>query len=262
MDGYSERQIRQFLKRIWNGEIDEENLPQDLYFAIGKYLEGALFKGFGGGFGDFEGKDLELLTELHENIWMFSAAKTYQQVVDIRNLMFDKDGSKVDIEVFNKLGRESYDNWNDNYGRTEYVTTEGMADQAITWQQIEEDADILPMLEFDTNGSPCAECAPFHGFCAPVKDPIWSWLAPLLHFHCECILRQYDESKKASPPARYNKMVSLKDSNVPKLFQMNPGQDHVIFKDQGEGKHPYFDVVPKDKELAANNFNLPIPKSK
>jgi hypothetical protein len=39
------------------------------------------------------------------------------------------------------------------------------------------------------------------------------------------------------------------------IFKMNVGLDKVVFSD----KHPYFDVEPKDKKFARNNFDLPIP---
>jgi hypothetical protein len=50
----------------------------------------------------------------------------------------------------------------------------------------------------------------------------------------------------------------VKPNDVPAEFMMNSGKDGYIFKEKGEGKHPYFDVAPGDKELAKRNFNLPI----
>lgn len=256
MKGYSNKQIEKLLEDIYSGEVDEYDLPEDLYLAIGKYLEKGLFKGFGGKLEDFEGKDLELLTELRENIWMFSAAKTFQQVKDIRDSMFDAKGDTRPWKDFRDDGREKYDKWNDDWGRSEWNTAIGQGQMAIRWQQIEGSKDVFPIIVFSTNGSPCAECAPFEGFAAPVDDPIWDWLVPLLHFNCMCILIQQEKVYALSE--NYDEVKSLRET-VPDVFQMNPGKDKVVFKTEGKGQHPYFDVAPKDKEFAENNFGLPMP---
>lgn len=41
------------------------------------------------------------------------------------------------------------------------------------------------------------------------------------------------------------------------IFKMNVGVDKYVFSPE----HPYFDVAPKDKKYAENNFDLPIPKT-
>lgn len=256
MEGYSEKQIEKLLEDIYSGDVTEYDLPEDLYMAIGRYLEKGLYKGFGGDLDAFEGKDLDLLTELRTNIWMFSAAKTFQQVQDIRDSMFDDKGNARPWIDFRNDGREKYEKWNDDYGRTEWNTAIGQAQTAAHWNNIEKQKDTLPILTFSTNGSPCAECAPFEGFTAPVGDPIWNWLVPLLHFNCMCILIQQEEDYPVS--TNYDEIAAYK-STVPDVFQMNPAKDKVIFKDEGEGKHPYFSVAPKDKEFAEENYGLPIP---
>jgi hypothetical protein len=50
------------------------------------------------------------------------------------------------------------------------------------------------------------------------------------------------------------------EPNMQELFMMNPGKEKLIFKETGKGKHPYFNISPKYKSYAQNNFNLPIPE--
>ncbi len=252
---YSDALIEDLLKGIYSGEITEYEIPKNLYTAIAEYLKKGLYEGFGGSLSSFSGKDLELLTELRENIYMFSAAKSFQEIKEIGSLMFDEKGDRVTLSEFNKAGRETFDIWNDAYGATEYNTAVGQAQMASKWNEIERNKDLLPILVFDTNGKACEECAPYEGFSAPVDDPIWSWLAPLIHFNCQCVLRQEEKDFPLSDKEEYDRVEGLKDT-VPAEFQMNPGKDKVIFSDE----HPYFDVAAKDREFASNNFNLPIPE--
>jgi hypothetical protein len=252
---YSDKQIQDLLDGIREGSITEYDLPDDLYEAIGNYLQKGLFQGFGGKLDDFSGKDYELLSQLQDNVWMFSAAKTYQEVLDIRGYLYDADGNLRSVREFNELGRAAFSNWNDNYGRTEYETAIGQAQSAVGWNQIQEQKDVLPTLVFDTQGNACPECAPYDGFAAPVDDPVWDWLTPLLHFNCMCILRQEDENYPLSDKKEYDATVARKD-NVPEAFQMNPGKDGYVFSPS----HPYFEVSKGDKDFAKENFGLAMPE--
>ena len=47
----------------------------------------------------------------------------------------------------------------------------------------------------------------------------------------------------------------VKPNDVPDEFLINTGQQRLIYND----KHPYYEVMPRDINLASMNFNLPIP---
>ena len=149
---YTQQQIDELLKGLHDGSIDEYSIPESLYNATADYLLKALYDGFGGDLTDFEGKDWELLNELRENVYMFSAAKSFQQLRDIGSLMFDEDGNRISINEFSKLGEQKFDKWNDAYGRTEYNTAVASAQTAVKWQGIERDKDLLGVLEYVTVG--------------------------------------------------------------------------------------------------------------
>ena len=251
---YSETQITKLLEGIHSGEITEYDIPNDLYYATADYLLHGLYTGFGGTLDDFEGKDWELLNNLRENVYMFSAAKNFQELKDIQGLMFDDKGERISMNEFSKLGAQRFETWNDAWGRTEYGTAVGQAQMASKWEEVERNADLLPIAVFDTKGNPCPECAPFNNFAAPVSDPIWGWLTPLLHFNCECVIRT---EEKGYPLSDRKVAEDLKDT-VPKMFQMNPAKDGYIFSDE----HPYFQVEKKDREFAKENFGKEIPEVK
>lgn len=248
---YTNEQVKKFLDGVYNGTIAVDELPLDLYTAIANYLKEGVYKGFvHNSLSDFVGtKDYALVVELRENIYMFSAAKTYQQTKDISSLLLDGDRVRS-REEFNKLGRETFDTWNNDWGKSEYNTAIASASMANKWQDIEANKDILPYLRYSTIGDACDICAPLNGMIAPVDDKRWSTVYPPNHFNCFCVVLQ-EESGRTTPKSVSDESAS----HMSDVFKMNSGKDKVIFSDD----HPYFQVAPKDKDYAANNFNLPIP---
>ena len=78
---YSDEQLKKLIEDIYSGKISQYDIPNDLYEATSKFLLKGLYKGFGGALTDFSGKDLELLNELRENVYMFSAAKNFTELI-------------------------------------------------------------------------------------------------------------------------------------------------------------------------------------
>jgi SPP1 gp7 family putative phage head morphogenesis protein len=253
---FTNKQIEKYIEGIYNGSITEYNLPVDLYEAIGNYFQKGLYKGFGMNLTEAVGKDLELLTQLRENTWMFSSAKTFQQTKDIAALLIDENGNRRTNKEFNDLGRAAYDNWNDNWGATEYITTVGQAQSASKWNEIEKNKKDLPMLRYSAVIDPNTSeiCAPLDGIVAPVNSSIWNTISPLNHFRCRCVLLQEEESVLET--SGNDKKVKEVEDNMQDVFKMNTGKDGYVFKKD----HPYFSVEPKDKGFAKDNFGLEIPK--
>lgn len=252
---YTDDQIIELLNGIYDGSITEYAIDKGLYEATANYLKKGLYEGFGGTIVDFVGEELSVLTEMRENIYMFSAAKSFQQIKDIRSIMFDDAGKLLPKNQFFKKAESTFEQWNDAWGRTEYNTAHGQAVMGKQWVKIESEKDILPILTFSTNNKPCDKCAPYNGFSAYVWDKVWTWLTPLLHFNCGCIVIQNEESHGVSSIKEHQKIAKLKD-NIPELFQMNPGIDKYVFDPK---TNPYFKVEKKDIEFAKSNFHLPIP---
>ena len=252
---YSDEQLSTLLDGIYSGKITEYDIPQDLYFAIADYLKSGVYHGFGGSLSEFSGKDFELLNELRENIYMFSAAKSYQQIKDIGSLMLDENGDRVSNSEFNRLGAERFDTWNSAYGRSEYNTAVAQATMAGKWNEIQENKDLLPILTYSTIGDACDICAPLDGLTAPVDDPVWNEVMPTNHFNCECTVSQHEEGTELTPDDEKEQIFDQVTKEMDDCFRMNPGKDGYIFSPD----HPYFHVEPKDREFAKSNFGLPIP---
>jgi len=105
---YTESELHELLSGIAAGTISEYAIPESLYLKIADYLKSGLYQGFGGSLADFSGVDLELLTELRENTYLFSAAKSYHELKEIRSLMFDESGNLRSNREFNKLAAQTF----------------------------------------------------------------------------------------------------------------------------------------------------------
>lgn len=253
---YTDKQVNLLIEAIFESRITTGNLPEDLYFAIADNLKAALYDGFGGSMTDFGigSTDLELLTELRENIYMFSGAKTYQQVREMGDLIADTNS----FSEFKEQALQTYGQYNETWLRAEYNTAKGQARNASQWVRIEKEKDVFPALRYSAviDDRTSDICLPLDGIILPVDDPLWDKYSPENHFNCRCFLEQMSKYDDYELTDKDKIDVDKLDDTVQDEFKMNPGKDGYIFSD----KHPYFEVAPKDKDLAENNFNLPIPK--
>jgi SPP1 gp7 family putative phage head morphogenesis protein len=252
---FTDKQIEDIIKGVYDGSLTTQKLPEDLYMAIGDYLSKAVMEGFGGDIAEFGGSDLDLFNELNENVYMFSGAKTYHEINDISLI---KDGDVKDFKSFREEALKVYDQYNVNWMEAEYKTAVGQAQNAIRWNQIQEQKNVLPFLRYsavvDENTSDI--CLPLDGIVLPVDDPFWDSYMPLNHFNCRCTVEQLDEyDAKVTDPDTVDEKTANVDEKINDVFKMNPGKDAVIFNSD----HPYFQVAKKDKAAAKENFGLPMP---
>jgi len=256
---YSDKQIESMIKGIENGTITVEDLPVDYYTAFTNYLKKAIFEGFGATLETVSQLDLPLLEELCTNAYMFGAAKTFQQTAEITSLLVDQETGEVrSSREFNKLARETYDNWNDNWGVTEYNTAIAQADSAAKWNEIEKQKDVMPVLKYSAIGDACDICQPLDGLTAVVDDPIWDSVAPTNHFNCRCLVTQETEGTELTndPESITGPVIDKMKDKGQDIFINNVGKTGEIFTKD----HPYFDVSKEYREYAKANFNLPIPE--
>lgn len=262
---YTEEQINNLIKGIYDEYVNEYNLPKKLYNETARILKKAVYKGYGGKLASFDygTPDYELLSELRDNVYMFSGAKTYTQVKEISSLMYEGN-EKLSFSDFKKKALAKYDTYNKAYLETEYVTALTSGNEAIQWQSAQEDIKLFPQLKYtailDQHTSEI--CKRLDGVVMPTNSPFWNIHTPPNHFNCRCHIEKIDkyDTEPNTNPSVVKSIIKFTDENMKGVFKMNPGKDRVVFKTKGEDKHPYFDVEPKDKGLAKKNFNLPIPE--
>lgn len=247
-------EIELYLLRVHLGIITPKSLPVNVYEAIVDVLTAGVIEGFGGDIVDFDlGSSQKIAIRLYkENTQIFSAAKTYQQVVTLTDALFDEDNKIIPFSDFKKVGLEVYEKYNVNWLQAEYQTAVLQSEGARQWLDIEEDKETFPFLQYVTIGDDRVRQAHKErdGITRPVDDAFWSTNYPPIGWRCRC-----DTLQLLKEEAKVTKKSELPDSNnVPEVFRNNPGKDGFIFSP----KHPYFKVDERHEDLKKRNFDLPI----
>lgn len=246
---FDENDFNRITNGVWIGEFTVDNLPVPTYIKTAEFLKGAVSLGFA----EYEKADELLKADLLDNIYLFSGAKTYQQVRTLTSMLADPE-LKNNFYKFKDAATPILHDYNVAYLQTEYYTSKGSARMAAYWDRIGQEADVLPLLKYQTIGD--ARVRPTHqaldNIIRPVNDSFWNDYFPPNGWRCRCTVEQLSDGDVTDlggfvPP-----------DDVPPEFMMNSGKDGYIFKEKGKGKHPYFDVAKGDKELAKRNFNLPL----
>lgn len=243
---FSEAEKNELINGVENGIYTTSHLPEWYYSKVAEYLTLSVEDGFGLVIGSSE--DSLLLQELTTNTYIFSAAKTYQQVRDMQALLVQY---KNRPDLFIKEASKVFDDYNKNWLATEFVTAKSTARSAKNWGGIDRNSNILKYLEYDTVGD--SRVRPTHaeldGITRPVDDAFWSSYYPPNGWRCRCSVKQHADVPALTPMKGFKK-----PEDVPDMFLFNAGKDKIIFSPE----HPYFDVAKGDKNLALNNFNLPL----
>lgn len=249
---FTEEEMDRYLLAVYTGAITTSRLSLPAYKKVAGKLTDGVFKGYELALSDvlYLSEDYQMLRSLRENTYVFSAAKQYQQVRAMNKLL--RTGDKVTPwNEFKKAATQIFTDYNQSYLRAEYNSAIGMSSSARQWQDFERDKAVLPYLKYVTAGDDRVRPthAELNGITRKVDDAFWNKFMPPNGWNCRCDVQQMDEGKE----------TDLQDfktpDDVPDIFQFNPGKKKIVFSP----KHPYFDVVPKDKDLARNNFNLPLP---
>jgi SPP1 gp7 family putative phage head morphogenesis protein len=252
-------------KGVYNGNINTRALPVALYQNIATKLEKAIYKGYGANIMEVEfgGVDYALLSELRENIYMFSGAKTFGLVDELQKVsaLLSKGDKVPNFKEFREQAQQIF-NTDKKYLETEYTTAIGQAQSAKQWIDIQKGKKLFPYLTYDAvlDSHTSDICKPLEGITLPVDHPFWNTHSPLNHWRCRCRFIQVDkyEDVNITPPDKVQDAAKDIDPKMQDVFKMNPGKDKVIFNKD----HPYFDVAPKDKNFAKENFGMPIPPVK
>jgi SPP1 gp7 family putative phage head morphogenesis protein len=250
------QEIEQLLRMIYSGVYTPTNLPLPLYNFLTSKLEKGLFQGFGGKLDDFvlRSPNWRMLSDLRLNIYEFSAAKTFQEVLDIQAAIVDPEGFIRPFADFKETADEMWDMYNVTHLETEYNTAINQSLSAREWSDLEESGAKKLMYQTQNDANVREEHAALDGLVYPIDDPFWNTYTPLNGWNCRCfIVEAFDEP--VSPKLTRAERAEI-NTQVPPLFRVNAGKDRLIYD---KDKHPYFDVPKQFEYLKDVNFNLPLP---
>lgn len=259
---YNDESKSHLFEAIYIGLISLSALPDKLYTQTAKVLKKSLYKGYGGTLLDFKfgSPDYNLLKELRDNIYIFSAAKTATQVEDIKSLMFEGD-QVVSLPEFKKRALKMFTTYNVGHLESEYITANTSGSSAANWNYTQQHKELFTKLKSVAivDAHTAEECKRMDGVIALVDDPIWNHNISPRHFRCRCHEERIDKYEDApvTPKSEREKVMKENEASMQDVFKMNPGKDRYVFSPE----HSYFDIGRKYKTEAKKNFGLKIPKT-
>jgi SPP1 gp7 family putative phage head morphogenesis protein len=251
---FTDDEVDAYLYGIFTGRISINALDTASYLKVAEKLTSGVYKGFGKSIleVDYTTTDYKMLASLRENVYIFSAAKEYQQVRQMTALLTDVNGIKP-YNQFKKDALAVHNDYNVNYLSAEYNSAIAQSRSASMWMDIEVNKSLYPNLTYVTVGD--GRVRPAHamldGITRPIGDIFWRKFFPINDWNCRCSTIQTDNENLTDLSTRVK--PTMKD--VPEIFRFNAGIEKRVFSE----KHPYFKVEPRDVELAKRNFNLPKP---
>lgn len=223
-----------------------------LIHTYGQRLAEGVYKGYGADPLDIDwnSTDYNVITQLENNVWQFSAAKTHTQLRDMAKALIGEDGK---IRSWNEFKREvgAISGKQLAWLRTEYDSAIGGAQMAAKWQQIQAQKDHFPFLQFDAilDGKTTKICSSLDGVIRPVDDPFWQTYYPPNHYLCRSTVRQLAEGI-VTPDEDI-----IYPEKMPDMFKVNLGERSLIFPTD----HPYYTDIPAH---VINNATLYMPEDR
>jgi len=254
----TEEQQEDLFNDVWRRVVTIISLSVLLYDDISSDLQKALFQGYGGGLNDFANNPSKrvLLDNLNRNLFRFSAAKEFQQINDMSNFILDEFGNIRPFSDFRIDAKKIFDKYNDTWLEAEFDTVVAQSQSASQWIDIQAEKGTLPLLKYQTAGDSKVrpEHAAWDNIVRPVDDSFWNTHMPPNGFNCRCIVIQtVPEDDSVSS------LSGVDTIDGDDVFALNFGKDQFLFRTNGQGPHPYFEVPGRLEGLKRNNFGLPLP---
>lgn len=225
--------IRQIYKEK---EMPREGFSTEIVKTTGKELSRAVDKGYNIIKGiDYEEIDHITRDILKRNVWKFSVAKNYNDLIRLNNLLVKEDGS---IRAWNEFKREAMFvvGASNRYLKTEYDTIIAGAMMSRKWQDIQRDKYIFPFVQFKVvqDNRTSEICSPLHNIICKVDDPFLTHYFPPNHFNCRTDVIKLREAE----PTPQKELPYI---DIPKAFLNNVGETGEIFTKD----NPYIKNTPK-----------------
>jgi len=240
-----------WLKKFYQDPENTALYDEAMIRKVAEELYAGVEKGFGKSLADidYNTPDAEMLRALRENVYIFSAYKNHQQLLEVSSKLVDEAGKLREFAAFKREATKVNQVFNQRYLRVEYNSAVAQGQMASRWMEVEATKDELPYLTVLTVGD--ANVRPAHqainGLTLPADHSYWKTHWPPFDWECRCDVIQ-SKNKKVTPD---EKIVYLQ---VPDTFKGNVGIDKKVFKD-----HPYFKEVDNDTknelEILAKKLN-------
>lgn len=228
-------------KAVHSGKMSEGMIDNAVVSFVSKSLLKGVFTGFGDDFSsvDYTTPDRKMLNDMEKNIYFFSCAKQYHEVVELNEAL--KDGDKVlTFNEFKNKAFEINEKFNVTHLNAEWQHAIGSSQMARRWLDIQEAKETHPYLRYDTIGDDRVRQShrELEGVTKPIDDSFWDAWFPPNDWNCRCDVEQLTSGKETDN----SKIVTPTD--VPDMFKVNTAKLGVVYPP----KHPIWALPKTTKE--------------
>ena len=233
--------IEKLAEDLQSGKIKATDISEDLVRQTYKDLARASAKGYGKSFYNYERNGKQKLS-LQQNIYRFSAAKTYQEQALLNSFLLDENGQRRNAAEVKKLALAMNEEFNSRHLQTEVNTFQRTNAQAEKWNKYQEQKDLYPNLQYKTAKDDRVrdDHEAVDDIIKPVEDKFWDKWYPPNGWNCRCYVVQTDKPATSGTPA----------GNPTLGFQNNPGKTG----NPVDPEHPYFIFPDKDARKIRSSF--------
>ncbi|MBA9078954.1 phage portal protein family protein [Rufibacter quisquiliarum] len=199
-------------------------------------LFSAVEDGFGKGLAGvkYNSPDYLFLKKMEQNVFIFSAFKNYQLLMDLNGLLKNEQGELRPWNSFKKEALLKHEEYNVQHLAAEYNTAVASGQGAAKWQKFQENKEYY-FLKVTTAGDNRVRGShrKFEGITLPPDHDFWKthWIP--FDWQCRCnIIRVPRAGREATD------ITALELPALPKMFSHNTGITGVVFPES----HQYFDV--------------------
>lgn len=227
--------IGRVMKQVYERKVKTGDIDEELFRKTYEELNKKAAEGWGKDDYD-DPEQAEEPQRIRDNLFKFSGAKTYQEIKEMNDALYDENGKKLSYKDFREKALAINKDYNENYLRTEFETAETSGRRASEWQEFKANADIMPNLKYVTAGDERVRESHkiLDGVVKPINDPFWLQNYPPNGYRCRCYVEQTNEPETPATPV----------VTIPDAFANNVGQSGEIFT----VAHPYFSMPDEHLE--------------
>lgn len=221
----------QIALEILKGTASDVNA--DLHLKTASKLMDGVYSGLGGYNLAYDDDRAVLANYLQRNIYAFSSAKSFTEMLQYRDSMIGTDGKILGYNSFRKVIADQGEVFNERYLRAEYENANYSTIMAHKWETLTSE-----YLEYTTVGD--NRVRPEHQkldkFTALKTDPVWNRIYPPLAFGCRCSAIPGKEQNVDKVMTSIEASTFVKPLVKGTTFDNNVGKSKIIFTEN----HPYF----------------------
>jgi SPP1 gp7 family putative phage head morphogenesis protein len=197
-----------------------------------------------------ESNQRKWLNRVNNNIYAFSAAKSYAQLKELKEAVFESDGAVKPFTKFRDSAKAILGKYNELWLETEYEAVKRSTIMGRQWLDIERDQDIYPFLEYVTAGDERVRQShrALEGITLPVNSPFWKQYYPPNGWLCRCTVKK----KKSGKLSDLAKATETAQADTPEYWRKNVGTSDIFEKDNT----PYFKDLPNRPLRAVQDYGL------